>query len=125
MLTINSSTFNAANNGSFKVISVSAGAVTVENSAGVAETNKVFLSEEVDKPTAFDDSDIVVLNNLGQPGLTVKDRFMIYLCQKYNKELLIITNNSYPVNTLFVTLVPTITSAAIYLGAENACSSVA
>jgi hypothetical protein len=41
MVTINSSTFSSANNGTFKVVAVAETYITVENSAGVAETNKV------------------------------------------------------------------------------------
>lgn len=46
MITINSSTFNAANNGSFRVLSVSETAITVENGSGVAETNKVLSAND-------------------------------------------------------------------------------
>jgi hypothetical protein len=41
MMTINSSTFNSANNGIFRVLAVTETYITLENRAGVAETNKV------------------------------------------------------------------------------------
>jgi hypothetical protein len=46
MITINSSTFTAVNNGYFKVVAVGETYITVENSAGVAEIDKVLSAND-------------------------------------------------------------------------------
>ena len=82
----------------------------------------IYFSEDItETPFSFDNSDFVVINTLGQSGLTIKDMFFIYICKQYNKDLILITTEDYPVDRNFVTLLPTIESVIIYLGTDSVC----
>ena len=81
----------------------------------------IYFSENKGNTVSLDNSDFVVINILGQSGLTIKDMFFVYLCKKYNKELILITTENYPVDRNFVTLLPTIESVIIYLGTDSVC----